>query len=330
LELFLTQNRELAPWAKVSKKFFSKEDPVKGKVLLFSTLAVVLIVTAGIAWFGNCPSLPVSTLVPTIQYPGPNATFRITFSDIPAAETSDVLNGVPYPGWCLEDPVPAPLGIPVTLFCSLSPGLPAGLASQPWNMVNYILNNKIGTWQDIQAALWILTMGHSTTFPETADAWTMYNQALASGGAYMPGPGDIVAVILYTGDGGFGPESDYQETILEMVVPPSSGGDGCTPGYWKNHPDAWAATGYSAGMSFDAVFGVNFFDPDITLGQAIALGGGGVNKIARHATAALLSAAHPDVDYLYSVSQIIAIVQAGGVNIDLLVAENERGCPLNR
>lgn len=108
---------------------------------------------------------------------------------------------------------------------------------------------------------------------------------------------------------------------------PPPGLEGCTPGYWRNHLQAWAATGYSTSADFDTTFGVNYFTPDITLGQAIQLGGGGYNPIARHGTAALLSASHSGVDYPYTVAQVIAFVQAN--DKDTLEAANELGCPLN-
>ena len=106
----------------------------------------------------------------------------------------------------------------------------------------------------------------------------------------------------------------------------NGGGEGCTPGFWKNHKNLWGPTGYSTTDNFDTVFGTNYFNPDINLGQAIAARGGGVNKLARHGTAALLSAAHPGVDYDLSVAQVIAAVQAG--DADLLAELNEQGCPL--
>lgn len=108
-------------------------------------------------------------------------------------------------------------------------------------------------------------------------------------------------------------------------APPS--GEGCTPGYWRNHLEEWAPTGYAPGDDFDTTFGVDYFNPDITLEQAVNLGGGGVNRVARHGTAALLSAAHPDVDYPYTVAEVIAYVQSG--NVDDLVTANELGCPIN-
>ncbi|MGE0816202.1 MAG: hypothetical protein AB7O28_16445 [Vicinamibacterales bacterium] len=119
--------------------------------------------------------------------------------------------------------------------------------------------------------------------------------------------------------------------------PPPPGNQGCTPGYWRqaHHYDSW--TGYAPGDDFDATFGVNFFTPNITLGTAVALGGGGVNALARHAVAALLSAASAGVNYPYSTADVIAIVQGtgayAGLSVEarknLLAAANELGCPLN-
>jgi len=113
------------------------------------------------------------------------------------------------------------------------------------------------------------------------------------------------------------------EGFIECAPP---GGAGCTPGYWKNHLEDWPPTGYSPADDFDTVFGVDLFSPDITLNEAVRARGGGVKKLARHGTAALLSAAHPDVDYPFTVAEVIALVQAG--DVDPLVAANELGCDI--
>jgi hypothetical protein len=69
--------------------------------------------------------------------------------------------------------------------------------------------------------------------------------------------------------------------------------------------------------------------------DAVWLGGGGENALARHAVAALLNAAHPDINYYYSVSQILAGVQAAYASGDFepfksaLDFANNAGCPLN-
>lgn len=117
--------------------------------------------------------------------------------------------------------------------------------------------------------------------------------------------------------------------------PPPGGGQGCTPGYWRqsHHYDSWV--GYAPSNDFEAVFGVDAsFDPH-TLGDAVALGGGGERALARHAVAALLNSTNPGVSYLYSTAQVISMVQqAYATNSflsikNLFEAQNEAGCPLN-
>lgn len=118
-----------------------------------------------------------------------------------------------------------------------------------------------------------------------------------------------------------------------VTCEPTTGGQGCTPGYWRNHYASWPAPYVPTG-SFNAAFlvGANFwatgfFSNSYTLGDGIWQGGGGLNRLARHGTAALLSAASADVDYPYTVAEVIAMVQAG--IIDPLAQANELGCPLN-
>lgn len=68
--------------------------------------------------------------------------------------------------------------------------------------------------------------------------------------------------------------------------------DDYSPGYWKNHIDAWQQTGISPDDSFNLTLG-GTFDPDMTLMDALWLHGGHVNKDARCAVAGLLNAALP-------------------------------------
>ena len=111
------------------------------------------------------------------------------------------------------------------------------------------------------------------------------------------------------------------------TVEAQGGDEGCTPGFWRNHLADWAPTGFRPSDDFDTTFGVNLFAREITLEVAVNPGGGGVRKLARHGTAALLSAAHPNVDHPYTVAQVIAFVRAA--NADVLAAANELGCDLS-
>ncbi|MFC1932519.1 hypothetical protein ACFLXU_02670, partial [Chloroflexota bacterium] len=79
--------------------------------------------------------------------------------------------------------------------------------------------------------------------------------------------------------------------------------------YWKNHLDAWES--YTPTDDFDTTFGIDVFDPDITLEDALNLNGGKVNALARHAVAGLLNAAHSDISYCYGTpAGVIGAVQS--------------------
>src|SRR5581483_5475894 len=86
------------------------------------------------------------------------------------------------------------------------------------------------------------------------------------------------------------------------------GSQGLTPGYWKQPQHLAAWTIYKPTDTFDAVFNVSAFPSSLTLLQALAQGGGGVNALGRQAVAALLNATSPSIDYpLYS-WQVIQLV----------------------
>lgn len=124
---------------------------------------------------------------------------------------------------------------------------------------------------------------------------------------------------------------------------PPIGGQGCTPGYWKqeHHFDSWV--NHAPADSFEAVFDVDvtlrgrgrttFDEP--TLLQALEANGGGVNALARHAVAALLNAETSDVAFAYTPSEVIDVVHDAIVagdheeTKDLLEEANEAGCPLD-
>ena len=149
------------------------------------------------------------------------------------------------------------------------------------------------------------------------------------------------------------------EDILGGVVGPVfssatnvvTGNEGCTPGYWKNNAENWGASawvGYAPGDYFDDIFGVDITlraggrraIDNPTLLQALGATGGGIDALARHAVAALLNIANPDIGYgVGSEAALItmvhdAIVSGDGAEIEalhlLLAGYNEAGCPLNQ
>ncbi|ALJ00644.1 T9SS type A sorting domain-containing protein [Rufibacter tibetensis] len=122
---------------------------------------------------------------------------------------------------------------------------------------------------------------------------------------------------------------------------------GCTPGYWKNHPEAWGC-GYAPFNNFLTTFGISNrrgLNQSLTLAGALDLGGGNYNALARASTAALLNACHPVVNYPYSTDDILRAVREMFMNgtttlngVTYTSAEalkneldraNNLGCPLN-
>ncbi|PLW67632.1 hypothetical protein [Pseudohalioglobus lutimaris] len=113
------------------------------------------------------------------------------------------------------------------------------------------------------------------------------------------------------------------------------GGEGCTPGYWKqsHHLGSW--TGYEPGEDFEEVFGVDASFVK-TLRGALRQGGGGEKALGRHAVAALLNSTSSGVDYLYTAAQVITMVQSAYSTGSFesiknqLEEQNESGCKLGR
>ena len=119
------------------------------------------------------------------------------------------------------------------------------------------------------------------------------------------------------------------------TLPPPEGGEGCTPGYWKqsHHFHSWPAA-YAQDDSYDAVFGVGSSFGG-TLLDALKRGGGKEKALGRHAVAALLNADGSGVVYAFTEGEVIQKVQDAYASGDFngvkgqLETENERGCPLN-
>ena len=122
--------------------------------------------------------------------------------------------------------------------------------------------------------------------------------------------------------------------IEEKPKEPPMGGQGCTPGYWKqpHHFDSWVM--YGPHDTFYMAFSSDLFGMDKTLLQVLSQGGGKEYAMGRHAVAALLNALSDGVSYKYSKEEIIAAVQgahSGSYNHvkNAFEYQNEMGCPLN-
>jgi hypothetical protein len=119
------------------------------------------------------------------------------------------------------------------------------------------------------------------------------------------------------------------------------GGEGCTPGYWKQpqHAGSWPVDLNTTFMEiFDRSIEIKIrkqgtiLNP--TLLEALSASGGKTNMAARHAVAAYLNA-ESVVNYDMSPTAVIEAFQNSedsenfGVLIQNLIDFNEQGCPLN-
>ena len=106
-----------------------------------------------------------------------------------------------------------------------------------------------------------------------------------------------------------------------------TGGEGCTPGFWRNHLSWWACAGYSPNDKVNAVFGCQLVpDNNLSMGTVIAAPQT-YGVLPFHAIAALLNASCPDVDFGLSAGEVKDLACAG--DKDTLAEENEMGCPLS-
>jgi hypothetical protein len=120
-------------------------------------------------------------------------------------------------------------------------------------------------------------------------------------------------------------------------IPTTGGGEGCTPGYWKqpHHFDSWV--GYTQGQLFSSVFEDAY--PGLTLLQVLSNNGNTAGEaLGRHTVAALLNAASGSgVSYDLTTAEVIAGFNAAwpGTKNQLNAQKaifsgfNEQGCPLN-
>jgi hypothetical protein len=139
-------------------------------------------------------------------------------------------------------------------------------------------------------------------------------------------------------------ETNLDQDFCLIDMPPPPGGEGCTPGYWKNHLESWGPSGYAPGDLVGGVFDLSGF-PGLasdSLLEALQYKGGdttvGAARILlRAATAALLNVAHPDVDSPWEMSDLLLAVDnalATGDRMTILQMawvldmDNNLGCPL--
>ncbi|NIS91058.1 MAG: hypothetical protein GTN98_13435 [Woeseiaceae bacterium] len=130
--------------------------------------------------------------------------------------------------------------------------------------------------------------------------------------------------------------ASFKWLTAALSVSDRPGGEGCTPGYWKqeHHFADWTAP-----YAPDDLFATYFEDAfaDRTLLEVLKKGGGGLDALGRHTVAALLNSASGEVSYDLTPQEVIdafnAVYPGSKGDYESLKNEfeefNEQGCPLN-
>ena len=138
------------------------------------------------------------------------------------------------------------------------------------------------------------------------------------------------------------PSTSTSTTTTTTTTTTPEGGEGCTPGFWKNNADKKGASQWTDPYDpTDLVSSVFSAAPPAigskTLLAGLQQGGGDLDALTRHAIAAVLSAAHPDVDYPLTVDEIVDMVNdaySGLADVEdtknVLAGFNEQNCSISQ
>jgi RHS repeat-associated protein len=130
-------------------------------------------------------------------------------------------------------------------------------------------------------------------------------------------------------------DQSYVIKVIAVIQNGTAGPfEGLSPGYWKQpqHANEWHT--YRPSDNYEAIFGVSNPQKPPKLIDALRANGGGIKALWRQSTAALLNAAHPYINYRYTIPQIISMVQQAYATGDyetpknLFEVENNLGADL--
>jgi len=222
------------------------------------TLTVLVVLLATLAplsvWAAppvlNLPTYTVTADHGAWQPAGWTASFEIVFSGIGAGYT--VVDGVAYPGWCLED-TGQENSDTVTLYSTYDAAIPLDALTYqdtaiplvaggdvaigdpiPWAEINWLFNNKPTTGtqdeirQDVQNALWLLLWGSATSLGTPSQQAIDLAAEARLHPDFEPDPNQadqVVAVLLYADGIGISDGREFQDSVIEIPLPPPAAVD---------------------------------------------------------------------------------------------------------
>jgi hypothetical protein len=159
------------------------------------------------------PLLPNGKVQMIFSYHGNSSKYSTQILGI--SQNYTVISGI-YPAWCVDEYNYIPQGVlfNATLYSSMDPDLAIKCphcADPDWDKVNYIINHKQGSFEDIQAAIYyFIDGGH---YPSNPYAIAMVEEAKLYGTGFWPQESQLIAVIVDVK--GFG-DNRVQLTIIEV------------------------------------------------------------------------------------------------------------------
>lgn len=203
-------------------------------VMWFAAFSLMMIPAAASAavtgpTVAGLPATVTGTQTP-VPMAGPTGSTYSTFTVATPATGPVSVAGNPYNAWCENPYGYTTVGLTTyTAYNSYDPNLytlsGAGSAVE-WQEINWVLNNKKGSSGnlnpsviDIQGVIWNILIPNYYPYL-SSDGTTLYNEAISSGPGFVPGPGQILGIVLYVG--GINPNdgsNNAQDLIVEYRLP---------------------------------------------------------------------------------------------------------------
>jgi hypothetical protein len=128
---------------------------------------------------------------------GSDSRFELFFIDVRYGY--DLVDFEFYKAWCLAKGKPLRRNAihKVRLYNCYDPYIPSEFSGMGWNQINYVVNHKKGSKEDIQQAIWHFTTGEKPT--PSVEATQLIEEANLKGKDYIPAKGELMAIICQLG-----------------------------------------------------------------------------------------------------------------------------------
>ncbi|MFZ0932514.1 MAG: PEP-CTERM sorting domain-containing protein [Syntrophobacteraceae bacterium] len=143
---------------------------------------------------------------------GSDSRFELFFIDVRYGY--DLVDFEFYKAWCLAKGKPLRRNAihKVRLYNCYDPYIPPEFSGMGWSRINYVVNHKKGSKEDIQQAIWHFTTGEKPT--PSVEATQLIKEANLKGKDYIPAEGELIAIICQL-------DGRKQPVFIEYKIPES-------------------------------------------------------------------------------------------------------------